>query len=100
MGGRLVTCVRVGRWSALRRATRTWDASTPLQATGTVADMPPEVTTCQGPAAVVFDQSLTEYDFGPDHPMAPLRVDLTMRLADALGVVGGRLRRVPAPVAS
>lgn len=55
---------------------------------------------CPGPATVVFDPSLTEYDFGPGHPMAPLRVDLTMRLATELGVVGERLRVVPAPVAS
>jgi len=53
-----------------------------------------------GPATVVFDQSLTEYDFGPTHPMSPLRIDLTMRLADELGVTGGRLRTVPAPMAS
>ena len=45
--------------------------------------------------------TLTEYDFGPDHPMSPLRVDLTMRLAarprrrSATG-----LRVVPAPVAT
>jgi len=32
--------------------------------------------------------------------MSPLRVDLTMRLATELGVVGDRLRVVPAPVAS
>jgi len=56
--------------------------------------------TCDGPATVVFDSSLTEYDFGPAHPMSPVRVDLTMRLAEELGVVGGRLRRVPAPIAS
>jgi acetoin utilization protein AcuC len=63
--------------------------------------MPPESTECHGPAAVVFDQSLTEYDFGPDHPMAPLRVDLTMRLAEDLGVLRpGGLRRVAAPLAS
>ena len=55
---------------------------------------------CSGPAAVVFDPSLTEYDFGPAHPMSPVRVDLTMRLAEALGVVGGRLARVPAPIAT
>ncbi|MFC7496679.1 MULTISPECIES: acetoin utilization protein AcuC [unclassified Nocardioides] len=54
---------------------------------------------CSGPATVVFDQSLTEYDFGPEHPMAPLRVDLTMRLATELGIVGDRLRVVPAPIA-
>ena len=44
---------------------------------------------CSGPATVVFDPSLTEYDFGPTHPMSPLRVDLTMRLADELGVLDG-----------
>ncbi|MGH3496592.1 MAG: acetoin utilization protein AcuC [Nocardioidaceae bacterium] len=42
----------------------------------------------QSGACVVFDDELTEYDFGPSHPMAPLRVDLTMRLARELGVVG------------
>ena len=47
-----------------------------------------------GPATVVFDPTLTEYDFGPDHPMSPIRVDLTMRLADELGVLGDRLRVV------
>jgi acetoin utilization protein AcuC len=49
---------------------------------------------------VVFEPSLTEYDFGPAHPMSPVRVNLTMRLAEELGVVGGRLQRVPAPMAS
>jgi acetoin utilization protein AcuC len=60
----------------------------------------PSSLQCSGPATVVFDQSLTEYDFGPEHPMSPLRVDLTMRLATELGVVGERLRVVPAPMAS
>src|SRR6478735_1707339 len=55
---------------------------------------------CYGPATVVFDPSLAGYDFGPEHPMSPLRVDLTMRLATGLGVVGDRLRVVPAPMAS
>ena len=53
---------------------------------------------CQGPASVVFDPTLTEYDFGPSHPMSPVRVDLTMRLAADLGVLG-RLTTVDAPVA-
>jgi acetoin utilization protein AcuC len=53
---------------------------------------------CPGPATVVFDAALTEYDFGPSHPMSPVRVDLTMRLARDLGVLD-RLRIVPAPVA-
>jgi acetoin utilization protein AcuC len=54
---------------------------------------------CPGPASVVFDAALTDYDFGPEHPMSPVRVDLTMRLAEELGVVGPRLRQVAAPVA-
>jgi acetoin utilization protein AcuC len=54
---------------------------------------------CTGPATVVFDPTLTEYTFGPGHPMAPVRVDLTMRLAEELGVTGEHLRLVPAPVA-
>jgi acetoin utilization protein AcuC len=55
-----------------------------------------------GPACVVYDPTLTDYDFGPAHPMSPLRVDLTVRLAEALDVVGGNgrgLRRIDAPVA-
>lgn len=54
---------------------------------------------CSGPSAVVYDASLGEYDFGPDHPMAPLRVALTMRLADCLGVLD-HLEVVPAPMAT
>jgi acetoin utilization protein AcuC len=53
---------------------------------------------CPGPATVVFEPTLTEYDFGPSHPMSPVRVDLTMRLARDLGVLD-RLRVVPAPMA-
>ncbi|WP_435770381.1 acetoin utilization protein AcuC [Nocardioides sp. SYSU DS0651] len=56
---------------------------------------------CSGPSSVVFDPTLTEYDFGPDHPMAPVRVDLTIRLATELGVIGPEgLRCVDAPVAT
>ena len=59
---------------------------------------------CAGPATVVFDPTLTEYDFGPSHPMSPVRVDLTMRLAADLGVTGGSggsgLRLVDAPFAT
>ncbi len=35
---------------------------------------------------VLWDDRLTSYDFGPDHPLNPIRVDLTMRLARELGV--------------
>ncbi|HET8663993.1 MAG TPA: acetoin utilization protein AcuC [Nocardioides sp.] len=54
---------------------------------------------CSGPATVVFDPSLTEYDFGASHPMSPIRVDLTMRLARDLGVLD-HLPAVAAPIAS
>ena len=51
-------------------------------------------------SCTVFDPSLVEYDFGASHPMNPVRVDLTMRLAEALGVVGGSgLAVASAPVA-
>ena len=50
-------------------------------------------------ACVVYDESLTSYDFGPTHPMNPLRVDLTIGLAQQLGVLD-RLPRVPAPDAT
>ncbi|HEY3686728.1 MAG TPA: acetoin utilization protein AcuC [Streptosporangiaceae bacterium] len=36
---------------------------------------------------VLWDDKLTSYDFGPGHPMAPVRVELTMALARALGVL-------------
>ncbi len=55
---------------------------------------------CAGPATAVFDPSLTGYDFGPGHPMSPVRVDLTFRLAEALGVIGDRLQVVGAPAAT
>jgi acetoin utilization protein AcuC len=38
---------------------------------------------------VVWDDSLTEYDFGSSHPLSPIRLDLTIRLARALGVLDG-----------
>jgi acetoin utilization protein AcuC len=36
---------------------------------------------------VVWTPELLDYDFGPGHPMAPLRLDLTIRLAGALGLL-------------
>ncbi|MCW2747024.1 MAG: acetoin utilization protein AcuC [Nocardioidaceae bacterium] len=38
-------------------------------------------------ACVVFDERLTEYNFGPSHPMAPVRVDLTIALAREFGLI-------------
>jgi acetoin utilization protein AcuC len=42
-----------------------------------------------GAAAVVWDDSLTRYDFGAGHPFNPVRIKLTMELAGALGVLSG-----------
>jgi acetoin utilization protein AcuC len=36
---------------------------------------------------VAWDERLTGYDFGPGHPLAPVRVELTMALARELGVL-------------
>ena len=44
---------------------------------------------CAGPSTVVFDPTLTDYNFGASHPMSPVRVDLTMQLAHELGVTTG-----------
>jgi acetoin utilization protein AcuC len=37
--------------------------------------------------AVVWDDALLGYTLGGDHPLHPVRLDLTMRLADGLGVL-------------
>lgn len=36
---------------------------------------------------VAWDDRLTGYNFGPGHPLAPIRVELTIELARALGVL-------------
>jgi len=36
---------------------------------------------------VAWDERLTSYDFGPQHPLAPIRVKLTMELAQAFGLL-------------
>jgi acetoin utilization protein AcuC len=48
---------------------------------------------------VAWDDRLTSYDFGPGHPLAPVRVELTMALARELGVLtaGGVSTAVPEP---
>jgi len=40
-----------------------------------------------GQATVAWDEALTQYDFGPGHPLAPVRVALTIELARQLGVL-------------
>ena len=37
--------------------------------------------------SVIWDDGFTAYDFGPEHPMGPVRLDLTTRLSRALGVL-------------
>jgi acetoin utilization protein AcuC len=40
-----------------------------------------------GPLTLAWDERLIGYDFGPGHPLAPVRVELTMALARELGVL-------------
>src|SRR5450759_2927147 len=37
--------------------------------------------------ALAWDERLAAYDFGPGHPLAPIRVELTIELARAFGVL-------------
>ncbi|MGI5161893.1 acetoin utilization protein AcuC [Microbispora sp. CA-102843] len=46
---------------------------------------------------VVWDDALVSYDFGPGHPLAPVRVELTMALARDLGVLDGAVMTGCAP---
>lgn len=38
---------------------------------------------------VIWDDGFTAYNFGPEHPMGPIRLDLTTRLLRAFGVFEG-----------
>ena len=44
------------------------------------------VSGMSGGAQVMWDEAVTSYDFGPGHPMDPVRLDLTMRLVEAYGL--------------
>ena len=47
-----------------------------------------------------WSDSFTRYDFGPQHPMSPVRLDLTRRLIDAFGLLDDGVQVVapdPAP---
>jgi acetoin utilization protein AcuC len=50
-----------------------------------------------GSAAVVWDEALTRYDFGPGHPFDPIRIRLTMALAGELGVLSSPAVRMISP---
>jgi acetoin utilization protein AcuC len=39
-----------------------------------------------GGAQLMWDEAVTGYDFGPGHPMDPVRLGLTMRLVEAFGL--------------
>ncbi|WP_330466611.1 acetoin utilization protein AcuC [Streptomyces longwoodensis] len=39
-----------------------------------------------GRAQLMWDEAVTGYDFGPEHPMDPVRLELTRKLVDALGL--------------
>jgi acetoin utilization protein AcuC len=47
--------------------------------------------------SVVWDDALLGYTLGGDHPLHPVRLDLTMRLAESLGVLAGDRVQVLAP---
>lgn len=49
------------------------------------------------PTTVAWDPSLTAYNFGASHPMSPVRLDLTARLAQSLGLLELEHVRVQAP---
>ncbi len=46
---------------------------------------------------LAWDERLTRYDFGPGHPLAPIRVELTIELALAFGVLSAAGVVVEAP---
>ena len=46
---------------------------------------------------VAWDERLIHYDFGPGHPLAPVRVELTVALARAFGVLDAAGVTVAAP---
>lgn len=48
--------------------------------------------------AVVWDEALRAYDFGPGHPLAPIRVQLAMRLARDFGLLDTPTLQVLTPV--
>ncbi|MEG3616008.1 acetoin utilization protein AcuC [Isoptericola haloaureus] len=49
-------------------------------------------------AQLLWSPELLRYDFGPGHPMAPARLDLTMRLVEALGLLDAPGLEVVDPV--
>ena len=48
-------------------------------------------------AALVWDPAVTGYKFRPDHPFNPRRLELTVSLIEALGLIDGGQARMVAP---
>jgi len=53
-----------------------------------------------GSLTLVWDEALTKYDFGPGHPLAPVRVELTIALAREFGVLGRATVTMVTPAAA
>jgi acetoin utilization protein AcuC len=51
-----------------------------------------------GAVTVVWDEALTAYDLGPQHPLRPERAQLTVELARALGLLDKAAVVPPAPI--
>jgi acetoin utilization protein AcuC len=49
------------------------------------------------PSALVWDPAVTSYRFRPDHPFNPKRLDLSISLIEALGLLDGTTCRMVAP---
>src|SRR5215472_5803711 len=89
-----------GRWP-LKARRSSWSAGRARQCAGAIRQRrrrrkdPPVTCTLH----VAWDDRLTRYDFGPGHPLAPIRVELTVALARAFGVLdtGGVTVAVPEP---
>jgi acetoin utilization protein AcuC len=62
--------------------------------TGSLATVVNDVTCTLG---VSWDDALIRYDFGPGHPLAPVRVELTMALARSFGIFDHPSVTVTAP---
>ncbi len=49
------------------------------------------------PTALIWDPAVTAYKFRPDHPFNPRRLELTVSLIEALGLIDGDQARMVAP---
>lgn len=80
------------------RSARRYGGPVPLPPAGPPPGQPapaPSTASAPGPGEegvptvrVVWTPAYLGYDFGPGHPMAPTRLDLTLRLARRLGILG------------